>query len=46
MERSNDSLSNLQNNLPLLSEYDKDAIQALGGEFEVDFISLAYTRTR
>eukprot|EP00775_Hariotina_reticulata_P009310 gene9310-9475_t len=46
MERSDDSLLNLQNNLPLLSEYDKEAIQALGTEFEVDFISLAYTRTR
>jgi hypothetical protein len=46
MERSDDSLLNLQNNLPLFSEYDQEAIQALGAEFEVDFISLGYTRNR
>lgn len=46
MERSNDSLLNLQNNLPLLTDYDKQAVQALGAEYEIDFLSLAYTRTR
>jgi pyruvate kinase len=46
MERSADSLLNLQNNLPLFSEYDKQAIAALGSEFEVDYVNLAYTRTR
>ncbi|KAF6256488.1 Pyruvate/Phosphoenolpyruvate kinase-like domain-containing protein [Scenedesmus sp. NREL 46B-D3] len=46
MERSADSLLNLQNNLPLFSEYDRQAIAALGREFEVDYINLAYTRTR
>eukprot|EP00882_Tetradesmus_deserticola_P000941 GHRQ01001021.1.p1 GENE.GHRQ01001021.1~~GHRQ01001021.1.p1 ORF type:complete len:630 (+),score=269.85 GHRQ01001021.1:216-2105(+) len=46
MERSTDSLHNLQNNLPLFSEYDMQAIAALGREFEVDCINLAYTRTR
>ncbi|KAF6256496.1 pyruvate kinase [Scenedesmus sp. NREL 46B-D3] len=46
MERSADSLLNLQNNLPLFSEYDRQAIAALGAEFEIDYINLAYTRTR
>eukprot|EP00879_Flechtneria_rotunda_P010736 GHRR01011218.1.p1 GENE.GHRR01011218.1~~GHRR01011218.1.p1 ORF type:complete len:534 (+),score=126.26 GHRR01011218.1:418-2019(+) len=46
MERSNDSLLNLQNNLPLLSDYDQEAIKALGAEFEIDFVNLAFTRTR
>jgi pyruvate kinase len=46
MERSADSLLNLQNNLPLFSEYDRQAIAALGREFEVDYVNLAYTRTR
>ena len=46
MERSSDSLLNLQNNLPLFSDYDRHAIATLGAEFEIDFINLAYTRTR
>ncbi|WIA20835.1 hypothetical protein OEZ85_005187 [Tetradesmus obliquus] len=46
MERSADSLLNLQNNLPLFSEYDRQAIAALGAEFEIDYVNLAYTRTR
>jgi pyruvate kinase len=46
MERSANSLLNLQNNLPLFSEYDRQAIAALGREFEVDYVNLAYTRTR
>lgn len=46
MERSADSLLNLQNTLPLLSDYDKATLQALGSEFDIDFVSLAYTRTR
>lgn len=28
------------------SEYDKEALAILGSEFEIDFVSLAYTRTR
>jgi hypothetical protein len=28
------------------SDYDKEALAVLGAEFEIDFISLAYTRTR
>ena len=46
MERSSDRLSNLQNDLPLFSDYDRHAITTLGAEFEIDFINLAYTRTR
>eukprot|EP00878_Enallax_costatus_P008141 GHUV01008513.1.p1 GENE.GHUV01008513.1~~GHUV01008513.1.p1 ORF type:complete len:786 (+),score=206.32 GHUV01008513.1:278-2635(+) len=46
MERSADSLSNLQNNLPLLSDYDKQTIALISSQFEVDFINVAYTRTR
>lgn len=45
MERSADSLLNLQNTQPLLSDYDKQAMEALGAEFDIDFVSLAYTRT-
>mmetsp|Transcript_7041 Transcript_7041/g.11978 ORF Transcript_7041/g.11978 Transcript_7041/m.11978 type:complete len:775 (-) Transcript_7041:276-2600(-) len=36
---------NVQNALPLLSDYDKDALRLIGREFEIDFISLSYTRT-
>lgn len=46
MERSIEGLLNLQNNLPLLSDYDREAIAALGTEFEIDFVQLAFTRTR
>jgi hypothetical protein len=28
------------------SDYDKEALAVLGSEFEIDFVSLAYTRTR
>lgn len=35
----------LQNDLPLLSDYDKRCIAELGAEFDIDFISLSYTRT-
>jgi pyruvate kinase len=46
MERSADTLLNLQNTLPLLSDYDKLALEQLGQQFEVDFLCLSYTRTR
>lgn len=48
MERSaaGNSLLNLQNTQPLLSDYDKQTIEELGAEFDIDFINLAYTRTR
>jgi hypothetical protein len=35
----------LQNELPLLTEYDCKTIAALGAEFDIDFIILSYTRT-
>lgn len=46
VERSIDTLANVQNELPLLSEYDKECLAALGQEFEIDFISLSYARSR
>eukprot|EP00877_Chromochloris_zofingiensis_P009758 jgi/Chrzof1/5035/Cz15g09100.t1_PYK1[v5.2] len=45
VERSSDELLNLQNDLPLLSDYDKDCLMTLGQEYEIDFLSLSYTRT-
>eukprot|EP00877_Chromochloris_zofingiensis_P009130 jgi/Chrzof1/4470/Cz14g14130.t1_PYK3[v5.2] len=45
MERSSDALVNLQNNLPLFSDYDRQAIEVLGREFEIDFLLVTYTRT-
>lgn len=45
-ERSTgNGLSNTQNELPLLSEWDRQCIAALGAEFEIDFLNLSYTRT-
>lgn len=46
IERSNDTLLNVQNENPLLSPYDEECLIALGKEFEIDFVSLSYTRTR
>ena len=43
-ERSADGLSNLQNDLPILCDEDKSAIKSLASEFELDFISLSFTR--
>uniref|UniRef100_A0A7S0RHC8 Pyruvate kinase n=1 Tax=Chlamydomonas leiostraca TaxID=1034604 RepID=A0A7S0RHC8_9CHLO len=44
-ERSQgNGLSNTQNELPLLSDWDKQCIAALGSEFEIDFLNLSYTR--
>ncbi|KAF5827684.1 cytosolic pyruvate kinase [Dunaliella salina] len=37
-------VSNIQNELPLLSDWDKECIQTLGSEYEIDFINLSYTR--
>ncbi len=34
-ERSTEGLSNVQNDLPLLSEYDKECLHILAQEFEV-----------
>lgn len=46
-ERSSDAsvMLNKQNDQPLLSSYDKDCIQLLAKEFEIDYISLSYTRS-
>lgn len=44
-ERSSDSLSNLQNDLPCLTDFDRQAIQVLASEFDVDFVSLSYCRS-
>lgn len=43
-ERSPDVLNNVQNDLPIMTEDDKSAIQELAAEFEIDFISLSFTR--
>lgn len=45
VERSADGLSNAQNDLPLLSEYDRQCLAALARDYEIDFISLSYTRS-
>ncbi|PSC76198.1 pyruvate kinase [Micractinium conductrix] len=44
-ERSGESLSNLQNDLPVLTDFDKQAMATLCNEFEVDFVSLSYCRS-
>lgn len=37
--------ANKQNQQPLFSEYDVETLQTLCGEFDVDFLSLSYTRS-
>ena len=44
-ERSSDTLNNVQNDLPIMTEEDKSNIKDLSLEFEVDFISLSFTRS-
>lgn len=44
-ERSSDGLSNIQNDLPIFNDEDKTAIAELAKEFEIDFISLSFTRS-
>jgi pyruvate kinase len=44
-ERSTEGLSNLQNDLPCLTDFDRQAIQVLASEFEIDFVSLSYCRS-
>jgi len=44
-ERSTDTLSNLQNDLPCLTDFDRQAVQVLASEFEIDFVSLSYCRS-
>lgn len=43
-ERSPDGLSNKQNDLPILNSEDKATLKALSKEFEIDFVSLSFTR--
>eukprot|EP00891_Asterochloris_glomerata_P003175 jgi/Astpho2/3175/e_gw1.00052.17.1_t len=45
-ERSSDTLQNVQNDLQILSQEDKDALSQLANEFEIDFVSLSFTRSR
>ncbi|GBF87464.1 pyruvate kinase [Raphidocelis subcapitata] len=45
VERSSDSLENMQNDQPLLSDYDKECLASLGQTYEIDFVSLSYTRS-
>lgn len=44
-ERSSDNLLNVQNELPLLSEYDRECLSNLALDYEIDFLSLSYTRS-
>lgn len=43
-ERSANSLSNIQNDLPALCSEDKAALRELARDFEIDFVSLSFTR--
>ncbi len=43
-ERSANTLQNVQNDLPILSDYDKKALKALLSHFEIDFVSLSFVR--
>lgn len=43
-ERSADGLSNVQNELPALNPEDKAALKDLARDFEIDFVSLSFTR--
>ena len=43
-ERSSDGLANIQNDLPILCPEDKAGLKALARDFEIDFISLSFTR--
>lgn len=45
-ERSATALTNLQNDLPILCEHDKKAIEMFAKSYEIDFISLSYTRSK
>ncbi|KFM25913.1 Pyruvate kinase, cytosolic isozyme [Auxenochlorella protothecoides] len=43
-ERSSEGLANKQNDLPLLTAYDREAVASLAADFDVDFLSLSYCR--
>ncbi|KAL3153441.1 hypothetical protein ABBQ38_011776 [Trebouxia sp. C0009 RCD-2024] len=44
-ERSPDMLNNVQNDLPIMTSDDKSCIKGVAAEFEIDFISLSFTRS-
>lgn len=44
-ERSADQVNNVQNDLPILCNVDKKALEALCADYEIDFVSLSFTRT-
>eukprot|EP00798_Chlamydomonas_sp_ICE-L_P008473 gene8473-4834_t len=37
-------VANIQNELPLLCDWDKECLTKLGAEFEIDFVNLSYCR--
>ncbi len=43
-ERSADQVENAQNDLPILCGIDKRALEALCADYEIDFVSLSFTR--
>lgn len=43
-ERSTDSVVNAQIDMPVMTPFDLEAIKDLSKEFEIDFVSLSYTR--
>lgn len=45
MERNQGGVANKQNQQPLFAEHDTECVQALAREFDIDFLSLSYTRT-
>lgn len=45
MERSTEMLQNMQNDLPLLSEVDKEYLTELAKGYEIDFLCLSFCRT-
>lgn len=44
-ERSEEGLSNIQNDLPALTDFDRQAVAILASEFEIDFLSLSFCRS-
>lgn len=44
-ERSSNTLANKQNELPILHPTDMAALEALAKDFEIDFVSLSFTRS-
>lgn len=44
-ERAAEGVSNIQNRLPVLTPGDEEAIVSLAADFEIDFLSLSFTRS-